>query len=500
MTRLLFVINILLIIIASLSAQYIPSLEKGNPTARRQSNFDADSVLTTTFNFGFSGRTAAVPDEYPFEWPKNTDREYIAIKAMFIGGEVVDTNGDTIHIVDLPTYRQSPQGETWNFEPVPEYINPNQDEIARSDDPSSWPAIWIDKLGDPNDPGWPGSWNSFWGKDIFIADQEFYYHMSDDLYNRHPFYPDSTDSTRSGLGLVVSQREMVFNMFPDEVFFISDIYNVGDHDIEQAAVSFWIGEIVGGDASDDTIFYDLSKQIVYFCDSDGIGTPPFGNDTVGVAALVFIQTPFIDFPQNQTEVGISNIQQYPSYGINFSTVSDEFLWTKFMTPDSFFTPNLPGEYDSHIATSYFPLPSSQFQRLITAVTFGQDTAEINSKLDYIKTGFQGILGIQEVNNLPSEFALDQNYPNPFNPETTIRFQIRSTQNVSLVIYDILGRKVRNIIDQKMTPDLYTVKWDGKNEEGKSVTSGVYFYRLKLGNFKSSAGKVFVKTRKMLLIK
>ncbi|NIT60226.1 MAG: hypothetical protein GWN00_29670, partial [Aliifodinibius sp.] len=90
---------ILLIVAGNLPAQYVPHQERGDPNARRKSNFDANNVRATAFNFGFNGRTAAVPDEIPFEWPKYTDREYIAIKTMFLGGEVVDTNGDTIHIV-----------------------------------------------------------------------------------------------------------------------------------------------------------------------------------------------------------------------------------------------------------------------------------------------------------------------------------------------------------------------------------------------------------------
>ncbi|NIT60227.1 MAG: hypothetical protein GWN00_29675, partial [Aliifodinibius sp.] len=181
-------------------------------------------------------------------------------------------------------------------------------------------------------------------------------------------------------------------MFPDEVFFISDIYSVGDYDIEKAGLTFWIADIVGGDALDDTLAYDLSKQVVYFCDSDGIGSPPFGNDTVGVAALAFIQTPFVDFPQNQTEVSISNIQQDPAFNIDFNTVSDQFLWTKFMTPGSFYVPNPMGEYDPYVSISYFPLPAGQSQRLITAMVFGQDIIEIDNKIDFIKTTFRGMTG------------------------------------------------------------------------------------------------------------
>lgn len=137
--------------------------------------------------------------------------------------------------------------------------------------------------------------------------------------------------------------------------------------------------------------------------------------------------------------------------------------------------------------------------MITAVTFGQDTAEINNKLDMIKTGFQGILGIPNQNNVLADFILYQNYPNPFNPETTIRFQIGSPQKVSLVIYDILGRKVRTLINNNMLPGVHAIKWDGRNKEGSSASSGIYFYRLKVVS-SGSGSEVFVKTHKMVLIK
>jgi len=88
---------------------------------------------------------------------------------------------------------------------------------------------------------------------------------------------------------------------------------------------------------------------------------------------------------------------------------------------------------------------------------------------------------------PSVFALEQNYPNPFNPTTNLRFTIGSPQDVELKIYDVLGREVAILVHGKMSVGNYTVPWNASN-----ISSGVYFYRLKSGNF--------VETKKMVLMK
>ncbi len=389
----LFIFSIIIIIPTEIFAQYIPRSEKGDPTARRMNVMDANAVRTTLFNFGISGRTKAVPDQLPFEWPRGTHQYYIAQLGMFIGGEVVNVYGDTIHIVDVPTYRESPDEESWNFEPVPEYQNLNVSEFARSDDPTTWPDQWPDKINDPDDPGWPGSWNSVWGKNVFFADQEFYYHMSDDLYDRYAFYPDSTDSTRRGLGLVVSQRIMEFKFFQDAVFYVSDIYNVGTTDISRSALTFMIRNMVGGDISDDLIQYNLKKRIIYFLDADGIGEPDlFGDDTVGVVALAFLQTPYQNLSLKSEEQNITNIRRDPAGGINFNTVSDLTLWDRYMTPGHYNPKNhLTGEFDSFASVSYFPLPGGRFQRLVSAIIFGKDTVDVKQKLDQIRAVFPDIV-------------------------------------------------------------------------------------------------------------
>jgi len=91
-----------------------------------------------------------------------------------------------------------------------------------------------------------------------------------------------------------------------------------------------------------------------------------------------------------------------------------------------------------------------------------------------------------------ELALRQNHPNPFNPTTEIGFSLDREAKVSLQIYDISGKHIRTLVDRKMIPDSYSELWDGRDNNGGRVASGVYFYRL------TSGGRSL--TKKMVLLK
>jgi hypothetical protein len=96
------------------------------------------------------------------------------------------------------------------------------------------------------------------------------------------------------------------------------------------------------------------------------------------------------------------------------------------------------------------------------------------------------------NPTPKTFALYQNVPNPFNPTTTIRYDLPSASPVTLVIYDVSGRRVRVLKRGVMeAAGRRTVVWDGTGDEGARVASGVYFYRLEAGSYTN--------TRRMVLI-
>lgn len=86
--------------------------------------------------------------------------------------------------------------------------------------------------------------------------------------------------------------------------------------------------------------------------------------------------------------------------------------------------------------------------------------------------------IQISTALPDEFHLFQNYPNPFNPETTISYNLPRGSHVDLTIYNVNGQQVRKLIDEFQKAGKFTVTWDGTEESGAPVSSGVYFYRIK----------------------
>jgi hypothetical protein len=97
-----------------------------------------------------------------------------------------------------------------------------------------------------------------------------------------------------------------------------------------------------------------------------------------------------------------------------------------------------------------------------------------------------------IENIPEQFALHQNYPNPFNPTTTIEYDLPKDSHVYLVIYDILGRELRTLVDQHQEPGYRSVIWDGTNDQGTHVGAGVYLYRVQAGKY--------AKTHKMVLLK
>jgi len=99
--------------------------------------------------------------------------------------------------------------------------------------------------------------------------------------------------------------------------------------------------------------------------------------------------------------------------------------------------------------------------------------------------------------LPVSFNLGQNYPNPFNPATIIRYTIHSLNgmrisNTVLKVYDILGREIKTLVDEKQIPGIYSISWDGTDQRGNQVASGIYFYRLTRGSDSGSKKMVLLK--------
>gem|GEM_PF-5862886 len=94
--------------------------------------------------------------------------------------------------------------------------------------------------------------------------------------------------------------------------------------------------------------------------------------------------------------------------------------------------------------------------------------------------------------VPIQYALKQNFPNPFNPSTEIRFSIPAANTVELQIYNILGQKVRTLLSKNLTAGYHKITWNGKSDQGLQLPSGIYFYRIKAGEFSAVKKMMFIR--------
>ncbi|MCB9208051.1 MAG: T9SS type A sorting domain-containing protein [Ignavibacteriales bacterium] len=187
--------------------------------------------------------------------------------------------------------------------------------------------------------------------------------------------------------------------------------------------------------------------------------------------------------------------------------------------------NIKTDHRLMVNTGPFTLEKDKPQEIIIAYIIGRGTDYFNSitvsrkiakdVIGFYNSNFTEIpVGVKQSKSeiIPTKFALEQNYPNPFNPTTTIKYQIPNQvrddnssviarsettkqsnvethghASVRLVVYDILGREVTTLVNQKQKPGTYEVIFDASK-----YSSGVYYYQLKVGQF--------IKTKKMMLLK
>jgi len=104
----------------------------------------------------------------------------------------------------------------------------------------------------------------------------------------------------------------------------------------------------------------------------------------------------------------------------------------------------------------------------------------------------GVEDGEDEESMPASFSLKQNYPNPFNPETIIEYELPKGYEVEITVYNILGQKVRALVKEFQKVGQHRVQWDGRDEKGKEVSSGIYLYRIKTPDFSQ--------TKKMVLLR
>ena len=146
----------------------------------------------------------------------------------------------------------------------------------------------------------------------------------------------------------------------------------------------------------------------------------------------------------------------------------------------------------------YRLPSDLFQQssagdetILNEYVGGEGTnGRVSAKVN--KSGMYSVAYNPEHQRMPRSIELSQNYPNPFNPTTTIRFSLPETGQVKLIIYNVLGQRVKELINASKPAGYHEVIWNGKNESGMQAASGLYIYRLE-----TASG---IQSKKMLMIK
>ena len=103
------------------------------------------------------------------------------------------------------------------------------------------------------------------------------------------------------------------------------------------------------------------------------------------------------------------------------------------------------------------------------------------------------LSLTDINSsVPNDFRIQQNYPNPFNPITSLRYDLPENGHVNIIIYDMLGREVKTLINQTQDAGYRSIIWDATNDYGKPVSAGIYLYQIQAGEY--------ISTKKMVLLK
>ncbi len=333
-----------------------------------RSGVHAGNLFRTTFyNDGTAGRVNNDPEAFVGEWPINSGTMYLIDGNLFVGSEIVDTEGQVKHVVstvrssvvDYSTGDQSPDGDWWTFLPLPGFASRDTNKIAMSKWKWAWPDVWPDKMDDPVDPGWPGSWNGYFGKNVFNADEESFF-VADDYNNAEfKFYPDSTDSLRRGLGIRMWVRGFQWSnaLVEDGMFTLFDLENVGTHNHDKVVFSYKYGNNMGdhqtggGDGGDDMGGFDKESDAAFLYDYDDIGGG--GWTPVGYFGGVFLESPGNPFD------GIDND-------------GDGMMGDGIIIDESMFEPRTLSANDQIVVTDY-----KTFERRVTTLADeGVDTLRI----------------------------------------------------------------------------------------------------------------------------
>ena len=306
--------------LASPASAQVPANQRGRADAERSGTHDANNIRTIFWNYGMVGDFPPDPGNvdlsifHSMEVPKGSGMGYSDGVTPFVLKKITQTSGLDAYLMETGFRERQGISPYYNrvmrFEPRPGYFeaDPNLNKgrsPAISSDPRTWPKTWPDRTADPDDPGWSGSWDGYFGKRP-AADQESFTVMDDDYYDAWDFVPDSRDPTRHGLGLRVEVRgfQWANPQAGNVIFWHYDITNESTTDYDNIIFGLYMDSGVGGSAlscdgvyesDDDNAFWDKSfpgLNLVYTWDVYGHGVNLTSNcGRTGYLGYAYLETP-----------------------------------------------------------------------------------------------------------------------------------------------------------------------------------------------------------------
>ena len=171
-------------------------------------------------------------------------------------------------------------------------------------------------------------------------------------------------------------------------------------------------------------------------------------------------------------------------------ISDFQLNSAVFTMDSDSVVIVKAGEEVEITITFTPENAGDYEATLNFTT--NDPEQENVEMTLVGTATTTVGVDDEFNNTPDEFKLNQNYPNPFNPSTTIKYQVPENAKVNITVYNMTGQKITTLTNEFQTAGYHNVVWDGSNDFGQQVSSGVYFLRMQAGNFVKTISMTFTK--------
>jgi len=254
------------------------------------------------------------------------------------------------------------------------------------------------------------------------------------------------------------------------------------------------------DAGDAPFFFDIDYTITEL-EIDALrAIGPGGDCRLLIDSLESEVTMAIlssDYPIIRSNLTSDALQAGQAYSLAVDGALTDCGFTIYYTDDDLiFDDNVMGD-ETTLQMYQWDNQGREWQPLNSTVDTASNavTASIDGAGTYAAFTTNIITGVDEDEHgeiLPYKFELSQNYPNPFNPVTTIEYSLLRRSHVTVEVYNVLGQKVRSLIDREESAGSYTVTWNGNDNSGIPVASGVYLYRFQAGDH--------IETKKMLLLK